>query len=72
MGKINEFDEFFVVVEEQFGRIYEPFSGREEAYKFMIEKLSEGKCASISHKSNLPKIHYNRRKELWHRQRKNG
>ena len=64
MGKVGEFDEFFVVWRDKHGDIYEPFDNESDAKDFMVEKLMEGKYASMSPKDSLPKIYYsiNRRK----------
>ena len=55
MGKIDEFDKFFVVWRDTYGEIYEPFDNEADARNFMIEKLMEGKYANMSPKNNLPK-----------------
>lgn len=62
MGKINEFDKFFVVWRDIYGEIYEPFDNETDAKNFMIEKLMEGKYANMSPKNNLPKIYYSNRR----------
>ena len=62
MGKINEFDKFFVVWRDEYSEIYEPFDNESDARDFMIEKLMEGKYASMSPKNNLPKIYYSNRR----------
>ena len=62
MGKINEFDKFFVVWRDEYSEIYEPFDNEADARDFMIEKLMEGKYASMSPKNNLPKIYYSNRR----------
>lgn len=62
MGKINEFDKFFVVWRDEYGEIYEPFDNETDAKNFMVEKLMEGKYASMSPKNNLPKIYYSNRR----------
>jgi hypothetical protein len=62
VGKINEFDKFFVVWRDIYGEIYEPFDNETDAKNFMIEKLMEGKYANMSPKNNLPKIYYSNRR----------
>jgi hypothetical protein len=62
VGEINEFDKFFVVWKDEYGEIYEPFDNEADARNFMIEKLMEGKYASMSPKNNLPKIYYSNRR----------
>ena len=62
MGKINEFDKFFVVWKDKYSEIYEPFDNETDAKNFMIEKLMEGKYANMSPKNNLPKIYYSNRR----------
>jgi len=62
VGKINEFDKFFVVWRDEYSEIYEPFDNEADARDFMIEKLMEGKYASMSPKNNLPKIYYSNRR----------
>jgi len=62
VGKINEFDKFFVVWRDEYSEIYEPFDNESDARDFMIEKLMEGKYASMSPKNNLPKIYYSNRR----------
>ena len=64
VGKVGEFDKFFVVWRDEHGEIYEPFDNETDAKDFMVEKLMEGKYANMSPKDCLPKIYYstNRRK----------
>jgi len=62
VGKVGEFDEFFVVWRDKHGDIYEPFDNETDAKDFMIEKLMEGKYATMSPKDRLPKIYYSNRR----------
>jgi len=62
VGKVGEFDKFFVVWRDEYSEIYEPFDNEADARDFMIEKLMEGKYASMSPKNNLPKIYYSNRR----------
>ena len=63
VGKVGEFDKFFVVWRDENGEIYEPFDNETDAKDFMIEKLMEGKYANMSPKDNLPKIYYSNRRK---------
>jgi len=63
VGKINEFDKFFVDWKDKYSEIYEPFDNEADARNFMIEKLMEGKYANMSPKNNLPKIYYSNRRK---------
>ena len=63
VGKVGEFDKFFVVWRDEHGEIYEPFDNESDAKEFMVEKLMEGKCANMSSKENLPKIYYSNRRK---------
>jgi len=63
VGKIDEFDKFFVVWRDTYGEIYEPFDNETDAKNFMIEKLMEGKYANMSPKDMLPKIYYSNRRK---------
>ena len=63
VGKIDEFDKFFVVWRDEHGEIYEPFDNESDAKDFMVEKLMEGKCANMSPKDSLPKIYYSNRRK---------
>ena len=63
VGKINEFDRFFVVWRDKYSEIYEPFDNEIDAREFMVEKLMEGKYANMSPKDNLPKIYYSNRRK---------
>jgi hypothetical protein len=62
VGKINEFDKFFVVWRDEHSEIFEPFDNESDAKDFMIEKLMEGKYATMSPKDRLPKIYYSNRR----------
>ena len=63
MGKVGEFDKFFVVWRDENGEIYEPFYNEIDAREFMVEKLMEGKYANMSPKDKLPKIYYSNRRK---------
>ena len=63
VGKVGEFDKFFVVWRDENGEIYEPFDNEIDAREFMVEKLMEGKYANMSPKDNLPKIYYSNRRK---------
>tara|TARA_Y100000296_G_scaffold84005_1_gene116234 strand:- start:4979 stop:5164 length:186 start_codon:yes stop_codon:yes gene_type:complete len=56
---MSRFDKFIVVWEDEDRfRTFDPFRNKEEAYAYMLEKLSEGKWALMGEKGKIPKIYY--------------
>tara|TARA_R110000824_G_scaffold91031_2_gene221908 strand:- start:1325 stop:1564 length:240 start_codon:yes stop_codon:yes gene_type:complete len=68
MDKINDFDKYIVIWSDEEGsRIYDPFRNYEDAYQYMVEKLSQGCWAHLGLNEKLPKIHYSKVKPVVNR-----